>query len=1083
MLMHCAKAGKYCSPIALLFFMHVLFLSGVAQTQPRIEKAIAEKNIPLADSLLQYDIKFYYTQKNIDSLNNYVFYVGKVAQLQKSTEQALKAIQNYIEKIRGLSPQMVQLRQVYLEAGEFYSSIGKNTHAYNAYREAQKYTLRMPHNTPGQLGVIETNLGTSAHRMGDINLSQVHYRKALRNIHADSQPSYKNLYLAYNGMGSIMWFASKLDSALYFFNGALEALKKSDSSAINRFYRPAIIHNNLAGIYGVQGKTTDAIAAMKQCIGFLKEFIASREPDLKKNSAITFQFEATDNLGGIYKELGDYKQAQEILTYSYQQKVKHLDADDPAIFISQILLGQLYYAMKDYDKSVQFLTNGLERISQSDGDYLFWQADACNTLALLHDARNEALKAEKFFEQSDKLYEKSLQGNYDNIYLEFLSNAALFYAEQKMAAKALLTANKGYEYVNRTEGSQSLLAFYQLLNLAEVQFALGNYREALSSSKKGLEVVNAIIRSGKNLLDSIKMEIKKPRAILLKTKSEYELLTSKNPGNLNSILNELNEALNVLEKRKAVIRDAKDISLLMADHSELLEFVKKITFDLFKATGLERYSDRLVSLHESGVYNRIRLRLEKNAASQFAYLPPGLADKERSLKQAMEKSLASEGTHNEVMSAYVQAVDQWNHYLEQLRQDHPHYYKMRYASIFRPIQQVQPSLPDQVTFVRYFFVDKVLLALVMDRQEKHIVEIETTSLEKNITLLTQAGTNERITADILYNLYLQLWAPISKYVYHKKVVIIPDGILYNLSFDVLTARKISGFKELATEGLLSKHSLSYRYSLFLLEDKSSLQDLNKNFVAFAPGFSDKMKMDYGKSLIDTSDQDKVYLSLLPQPFTISLANKMQEQLKGNSFIYDRSTLTAFRQYAGMHKIIHVGTHAESNNLYPEFSRVIFAKDALKRDENNSLYLFDIYNCDLSSKLMVLTACETGRPGYQDGEGMISLAHAFNYAGSESILTGLWKIDEQASATLMDFFYENLLDGMDKDEALRQAKLKYLSKFTDRRLAPPYWAGLILMGNTSPVEIEKAGSSIWLILALALLLMAGAYLFFKFRKNP
>jgi CHAT domain-containing protein len=55
----------------------------------------------------------------------------------------------------------------------------------------------------------------------------------------------------------------------------------------------------------------------------------------------------------------------------------------------------------------------------------------------------------------------------------------------------------------------------------------------------------------------------------------------------------------------------------------------------------------------------------------------------------------------------------------------------------------------------------------------------------------------------------------------------------------------------------------------------------------------------------------------------------------------------------------------------------------------------------------LTACESGKPGYEDGEGMISLTHAFNYAGSESIVTGLWKIDEQASALLLDIFYKNL----------------------------------------------------------------------------
>ena len=135
-------------------------------------------------------------------------------------------------------------------------------------------------------------------------------------------------------------------------------------------------------------------------------------------------------------------------------------------------------------------------------------------------------------------------------------------------------------------------------------------------------------------------------------------------------------------------------------------------------------------------------------------------------------------------------------------------------------------------------------------------------------------------------------------------------------------------------------------------------------------------------------------------------------------------------------------------------------------------LFDIYTCDLSSDLTVLTACESGKPGYKDGEGMISLAHAFNYAGSESIITGLWKIDEQSSTPLMDFFYDNLLNGMTREEALRNAKIRYLETARGRTLAPQYWAGLVLMGETGTVNIESSNSRIWLYVVILIVLIAG-----------
>ena len=1058
-----------------LVCLTVAYLKSSSQAKAKldIEKALADNKLAEADALVQKQVAFYYSNRVPDSLNNYVFYVGKIAELKKDAAYAVKQVDLFISKIKTLSPTPSTVRQTYVEAGEYYGFAGKNNLAYKANEQALRYTLSIPKPTPVELASVHSNMSTYAQRMGDLNLSQVHNRQALKYLQSDAKPNYEKLYIAYNGMGTTMWYSSKLDSAVYFFNKAIEALSKTDRTPINQFYRVSIVQNNMAGIYGVQGKTTEAIKAMKSCIANLKSFLSSKEPHLKKNSALSFQFEATDNLAGIYKELGDYKQAHELLTYSYQQKQKQLGADDPAIFISQILLGQLYYAMKEFDKALQYLNSGLDRISKADGDYLSWQADACNTLALLNDEKSNEEQAAQFYEKADKLYEQSLQGEYDNIYLELLRNAALFYAENKMLSKALAKANKAYNYITKTEGTASLLHFYQLLNLSEVHFVSGNYRDALAYSTKGLNVVNTVIRSGSSLLDSVHIELKKPKAILMKARSEYSLLTTKDAANLTAILKELKEALNILEKRKSILQDPKDIGLLMADHSDLLEFIKKITLDLYNTTHVETYADELISLHESGIYNRIRSRLDKSGTLQFAYLPAGVEEKEKNLKVSMAGALNGEGSHDLKMQAYIKSEENWNQYLNQLRKDHPRYYQMRYASIFKSVKEIQPGLPQKVTIVRYFFVGKDLMALVVNQQEKHLYQLQTTSIEKNITALSQPTTGAKQTIDLLHTLYQQLWAPLSKDIRYNKVVIIPDGILYSLSFETLTPQKISRFEELATKSLLAKHTISYQYSLFLFGRQSSQAGLNKNFVAFAPGFSDEVKKEYRLSR-DTSELDNGYLSLLPQPFTISLATKTQKLFDGNMFINDESTPSSFRDNAGKHKIIHIGTHAEADNLHPEFSRLIFAKNTKAKDENNSLYLFDIYNCDLSSNLTVLTACESGKPGFEDGEGMISLAHAFSYAGSESIITSLWKIDEQASALVMDLFYKNLADGMPKDEALRKAKLSYLAQSGGRSLAPQYWSGLVLIGDTAPVHIERQKSWPWMVAAGVLLLFAGFY---------
>src|SRR5690606_32950822 len=178
-----------------------------------------------------------------------------------------------------------------------------------------------------------------------------------------------------------------------------------------------------------------------------------------------FQFQSMDNLAGIHKEMGDLKKARELLEYSYQQKQLHMEAGDPGIFISEILLGQLYFATRNYDKSLLFLQKGLDKINASAGDYLIWEAEAYSTMALLYGVKKDPEKATYFYEKTDSLYEASLQGSYDYIYLDFLRNTALFYAENHQPAKAIQKANKGYQYVTSTQGTQTLLAFYQLLNL------------------------------------------------------------------------------------------------------------------------------------------------------------------------------------------------------------------------------------------------------------------------------------------------------------------------------------------------------------------------------------------------------------------------------------------------------------------------------------------------------------------------------------------------------------------------------------------------------------------------------------------
>jgi CHAT domain-containing protein/tetratricopeptide (TPR) repeat protein len=960
---------------------------------------------------------------------------------------------------------------------ESLSVAGKHDLAYKQASEAYKLAKSISGISAETIASIDSDLGTYAFRKGDISLGMSHHRKAIAVFLNSKTPDYESLYTAANNMGGQMWFASKLDSSIYFFDIALEALSKTERTPLNQYYRPAVIQNNVSGVYSVQGQAKKAIDAMKACIENLRTYLAVPEDKPKRATAITFQFEAIDNLGGIYKELGDYAQALSLEYYSYQQKLKHPDADPTGIFKSEILLGQVYLAMKDHDQALQYLTKGLENIAKAGGD-LVWQGDAAYYLGVLHEEKNNAALAAQYYERADSLYEATLQGEYDNIYLQFLRDVSLFYADNGRLPLALSKANKGFNYVKKTQGAETLTAFYQILNLAQLYLKTGEYKQSLVYSKQALDVVDKLIKTSSHQLDSVKTEMKKPKAILLKVKAAYQLMPQKDTATLSAMLKELNSAISIIERRKTIIRDAKDIGLLMEDHMELLSFIKQLTLDLYRLTNNQAYIDHLMNLQEAGTYSRIRSRLDKMDSVRFAHVPAQVQEKEKQLKAAISNSLQQNDAPTSNMHNYFTAVEEWNEFQQTLKKQYPQYYNMRYESIFSSLGDLQKSAPAATTLVRYFFIDKDLFAVVLDAKTKQLVPLSAAGIDNDIKTIADYSSRDTAVIACLYRLHKQLWEPLAPHIRNTKLMIIPDGILFNLSFETLTPKKITNLDQLAAECLLSKYSFSYHYSLTLAGDRSNAAAMKNNFVAFAPGFFDEQKKNYIATVKDSFQLDQTYVTLLPQPSTVSFASKAKNLFNGNAYLNNSSTAAAFRDHAGGNQIIHIGTHAESNNLSPEFSRLIFSKQ--NASEQNSVYLHELYNCDLRSELAVLTACESGKPGYQDGEGMISLAHAFNYAGSESMVTGLWKIDETASTMLIEAFYKNLLQGMDKDEALRQAKLHYLKNSKGRMLAPQYWAGLVLMGDTSPVTIEKQNTITWWLAGGGLLLIA-AFLVLKRRR--
>jgi CHAT domain-containing protein len=102
-----------------------------------------------------------------------------------------------------------------------------------------------------------------------------------------------------------------------------------------------------------------------------------------------------------------------------------------------------------------------------------------------------------------------------------------------------------------------------------------------------------------------------------------------------------------------------------------------------------------------------------------------------------------------------------------------------------------------------------------------------------------------------------------------------------------------------------------------------------------------------------------------------------------------------------------------------------------------------------TKLVVLSACETGVGETKSGDGVYGLRRAFALAGAETQVMSLWKVDDAATRELMEMYYERLLSGGGRSDSMRQVQLAMLDD--PQRSHPYYWASFIVSGNPSALD--------------------------------
>jgi CHAT domain-containing protein len=174
------------------------------------------------------------------------------------------------------------------------------------------------------------------------------------------------------------------------------------------------------------------------------------------------------------------------------------------------------------------------------------------------------------------------------------------------------------------------------------------------------------------------------------------------------------------------------------------------------------------------------------------------------------------------------------------------------------------------------------------------------------------------------------------------------------------------------------------------------------------------------------------------------AKTIASLLGGDYCLEEEATIERLIQRAPSSPIIHLATHGQSRLDAPNFSYVRLADGQLNAIDAFSL---DLQHCEL----VTLSGCETGLALSGGGDEQLGLARAFLAAGAASLVISLWSVEDTSTNKLMQHFYQHLLQGESKVQALRSAQCNLLRQADSMYAHPYFWAGFRLVGDVGPLK--------------------------------
>ncbi len=925
---------------------------------------------------------------------------------------------------------------------------------------------------------------------------------------------------------------SLLLSDAYYFLGHHYLLNNSYSRS-REFFARSVDYRESAGVYdrrhalGISNmasalfRSGDFSRAYSEGIKGLQARRALPESD---SSALAGNYL---NLSSICLEMNDPGKAIELANAGLRLAALYPGRVSAALTADLYqVIGLSLYRTSEYTKSLVYCREALRLYNKAGTGKVASRLLILNTIAQLHRRLNQLPEAEEHFrkglaiDEGNNIQDKALL--YIN-YADLLAETGRHEEGERVLADGLadverefgpdsreycmmlvywadfLSKTRGnvrkaidiyddcFEYADRHPWDYSLKKLITL-NYAGTLYGAGEYERVLEVSNETRLSVAELQDEGLSPLLSYSED--EMGVLMIRYRALNALAEATSDSNyLREAVRTGRLIVSLYDRLRLEMSEDESRTRLSAFSREVYTGIIENYFQLYErdrdATSLEGIFEFSERSKVAGFLASIR---ELNAA-KFS-LPPELVDLDNGIRQKMGlyRELIASEQHKAVPD--TQRIKTWESVtfsllrsrdsLERIFQErYPSYYNLKFQGEVASLKAVPDVVGRGSNLISYVLTDERLYIIVSNSRHTEVIrrDADSTLISSLVrfrdmlsTVPATSGSRQPFNEymDLAYELYRELLEPAVSYLKGDKIVISPDNILSYIPFETLVTEAFRSPELLYREVpfALKRYRFSYIYSVtFTSETMGRSRNLSNNLAAFAPDY-DGMELD--DSLLTAYPNLRGEIRNLP--YALLEAEDAVEQCGGRAFLGAEATEEAYKSEAGRYDIVHLAMHTLVDDQHPLFSKMIFSSSP-GNAEDGMLNTYEVYSVTLNAMMVVLSSCNTGNGMLATGEGILSLARGFLYAGSRSVVMSMWTVDDNSASEVMRSFYRNMRSGQAKSTALRTARLKFLRSADQTRSHPYFWSALVIYGDDTPLWYD----SIRLYAALLFFLIAAAVL--------